>query len=963
MLKIEKFTLLRKSLYIQFVEDVSISSVYAINKMGNEYYIPLIKTAPGQVTIFPLDRIPDYGMYGFLFVDDQGTEHQSIISDKAECELDNFQSKKWKFSDNPKFYLQSWRQSISTKLRDIVVLDKKFKDGILDIRIPKKVVISQPEVFIRKQQHEVNEEIKYGGLPVVVRNNHVLIDVRGIKLENNVKYYLFLKENGVYYRLYEPKMKVELNKANRYIEISENFGFANYFYSTVQNRLALVSIPVKRAHELDLKTIDYKSNLDAWNYMPQLDGEIKMTEVEDLNQIDSFRYKLQLKDNSIKFNHFFLVDLEKSQFVKVPFLQDDSNVLLNLKDIINLFKDYDSKLKLLGIGATKENLFNMTYFRLSSFINKPRYLRYYNAVNFNITDNNMATRFFINDNGVVSIHNKSKFATDNRERKIPLSFKIKNVKKNHGNLEVELSFSVQILANIKKIQVLEIYLYKTAFINEHHDFNVDGIDFSNKTIYTSCQISDLISHEEYGYYRIAIKLKVDDKIFDLRINNPEAELKEELAKGRVMYNHSNRSIFPSIEGNTLSFIADDIVDIDHKYDIYLENKYTKLYKQKKVVSEPNVFIIFEKETNYAQDNAFALFEWVQNNVPNNKMYYVIRKDSPQSKKLTKYANNVLYTGTKKYYEMVTRSHMLVSSDSPLHLVGNVNRRNASAFYKEVIMKKPFIMLQHGVTAMKSHAGNKPWNAASGMIDYFVVTNTIEQEVVHKSMGYDYSQLPILGFSRWNLFGRNTPVEKQFNNKIIYVPTWRQWLNKATDEEFIQSDYYEKINKLLNNKDLVDSLEKYDTDFYVYLHPFMQRLTHNLSSNNGRVHVLSSDDYDLGDLLRGGSLLISDYSSVVWDFAVQRKPVIFYQFDKARYLKKVGSLVDLDNLPIGRSFENDDDVVQQIKYYLAQNFKLDNIVSQNIDNIFGSEKQDYSRNIYNFINQVSKEYVHTMWSKK
>nr|CCC56809.1 putative uncharacterized protein [Weissella thailandensis fsh4-2] len=391
--------------------------------------------------------------------------------------------------------------------------------------------------------------------------------------------------------------------------------------------------------------------------------------------------------------------------------------------------------------------------------------------------------------------------------------------------------------------------------------------------------------------------------------------------------------------------------------------YTRLFTEKKVNYAPGTFIVFEKETNYAQDNAFALFEWVQKNHPNNQMYYVIRKDSPQSKKLSQYSNRVLYTGTKKYYDMITKSQMLVSSDSPLHLVGNVNRRNASSFYKQVIMKKPFIMLQHGVTAMKSHAGNKPWNASSGMIDYFVVTNTLEQEVVHQSMGYSYDQLPILGFSRWDLFGNNTPIEQKFNNKIIYVPTWRQWLNKATDDEFVESDYYQKINKLLGNKKLNQLLNDYDTDFYVYLHPFMQRLTHNLKSDNDRIHILSSDDYDLGDLLRGASLLISDYSSVVWDFAVQRKPVIFYQFDKSRYLKKVGSLVDLDNLPIGNSNQTDRQVIEEIAYYLDNNFSLDMNIKNNIDSIFGEETQEYSKNIYEFIKKASREYKHTIWSNK
>lgn len=963
MIRIEKFLLSTEDLYLQFVEDISIGQVFAINKMGNRYFIPLKKTSPGQVTLFPLNELPDYGMYSFLLVDSNGNEYQTVFSDDIERKIKDNQISKWKFSNDEKFFLQSKRPSISKKMRDIVVLDKKFENGLLDLRIPKKVEIKKPEVWVRKQERTEQTLQESFYLPVLFKNNHLIIDVRNIHLDEDTKYYIFLKQENIFYRLYAPKMKTELNKASRYIEINENLGFASYFYYTIQNRLALVSIPVKKSHALDLQKMDYHDNPYASYYLPQMNGNINITEVSGLNQIDEYNYKLRLKNNNQKFNELFLVDVNKSQFIKIPYEQIKEDIYIHLYDVLDHFKDYESKLKLLGIYSDRNSMFNLTYFHVDQLGTRPSYFRYYNAVNFHTTENNIASRFFINDRGIISVHNKPKFAVDGRERKLPLLTTISSISKVQKKLVIDLSFDLKLESWMSKIQILDIYLYKTAFINEHHKFDITSLDFENKRITVSSNIENLISHDEYGYYRIALKLKINEKIFDIRVNTPSSELITKLAQERIMYKYNERTIFPSIEGKTLSLIADNIVDIDNKRNIYLEKRYTKLFKEKKMHFIPKTFIIFEKETNFAQDNAFALFEWVQKNDPANEMYYVIRKDSPQAEKLVNYSSRVLYTGTKKYYEMITKAHMLISSDSPLHLVGNVNRRNASSFYKEVIMKKPFIMLQHGVTAMKSHAGNKPWNVASGMIDYFVVTNTIEQEVVHQSMGYSYDQLPILGFSRWDLFGKNTIVEKQFNNKIIYVPTWRQWLNKATDDEFLQSEYYQKINELLENKNLINLLNEFDTDFYVYLHPFMQRLTHNLSSNNSRIHILSSDDYDLGDLLRGASLLISDYSSVVWDFAVQRKPVIFYQFDKPRYLKKVGSLVDLDNLPIGQSYLSSDQVVKQIAYYLKKQFEIDKDTEENINSIFGSDLQEYSKNIYNFIKKVSNEYMYTMWSKK
>jgi CDP-glycerol glycerophosphotransferase (TagB/SpsB family) len=141
---------------------------------------------------------------------------------------------------------------------------------------------------------------------------------------------------------------------------------------------------------------------------------------------------------------------------------------------------------------------------------------------------------------------------------------------------------------------------------------------------------------------------------------------------------------------------------------------------------------------------------------------------------------------------------------------------------------------------------------------------------------------------------------------------------------------------------------------------MQRLTHNLKPNNSRVKILSSEEHDLGDLLRGGSLLISDYSSVVWDFAVQRKPVIFYQFDKETYLEKVGSLVDLDTLPIGESFTDVKQVIQSIEFFAKRGMTITEQTKKNIQSIFGKVRSDYSKQIYEYIKE---EFTNAVWSNK
>src|SRR5699024_4512622 len=71
-----------------------------------------------------------------------------------------------------------------------------------------------------------------------------------------------------------------------------------------------------------------------------------------------------------------------------------------------------------------------------------------------------------------------------------------------------------------------------------------------------------------------------------------------------------------------------------------------------------------------------------------------------------------------------------------------------------------------------------------------------------------------------------------------------------------------------------------------------------------------------------SLLITDYSSVSWNFYYFKKPVAFFQFDYATYEELQGSYIDLKKDLFGERFTDADKPIEGIKAYIAKDFKLD-----------------------------------------
>lgn len=54
-------------------------------------------------------------------------------------------------------------------------------------------------------------------------------------------------------------------------------------------------------------------------------------------------------------------------------------------------------------------------------------------------------------------------------------------------------------------------------------------------------------------------------------------------------------------------------------------------------------------------------------------------------------------------------------------------------------------------------------------------------------------------------------------------------------------------------------------------------------------------YETYDFLNASDALVTDYSSIMFDYAVSNKKIILFVYDKEEYLKDRGLYVDLDEI--------------------------------------------------------------------
>ena len=97
-------------------------------------------------------------------------------------------------------------------------------------------------------------------------------------------------------------------------------------------------------------------------------------------------------------------------------------------------------------------------------------------------------------------------------------------------------------------------------------------------------------------------------------------------------------------------------------------------------------------------------------------------------------------------------------------------------------------------------------------------------------------------------------------------------------------------------------------------------------------------------------MITDYSSVAFDFAYLNKPVIYYQFDLEDYRKKQyrEGYFDYEKDGFGPVSFNRKEVLNEIKYYIKTDFNSKKKYSNNMKKFFLFRDRKNSERVYRAI---------------
>lgn len=342
----------------------------------------------------------------------------------------------------------------------------------------------------------------------------------------------------------------------------------------------------------------------------------------------------------------------------------------------------------------------------------------------------------------------------------------------------------------------------------------------------------------------------------------------------------------------------------------------------------DVWLVSERPAE-AQDNGYWLFKYICENECHRNTYYIIKSGARDEKKVVTLGKTIKAYSLKHYlYYLLATKHISSQIDG-----GMPSMRVCSFLERHGLLKNKKIFLQHGVIKDVLPFCFKE----TARVDMFCCSTKIETEFVRKNFGYQENEVFQTGLARFdNLYKNQGKTKKQ----VLVMPTWRAWLAKKefkNDEtaiaNFINSPFYKCYATLLENKRLHDILKKNGYNLIFYVHSDLQFYTKQFQILDRTIEIASDQDYDVQQLLVESEILVTDYSSIFFDFAFMKKPICYYHFDYEEYRKKQHLEGYYDyHKGLGPVFDCVDDIVMYIEHIISQEGKMDQVYSELADDL-------------------------------
>lgn len=279
-------------------------------------------------------------------------------------------------------------------------------------------------------------------------------------------------------------------------------------------------------------------------------------------------------------------------------------------------------------------------------------------------------------------------------------------------------------------------------------------------------------------------------------------------------------------------------------------------------------IVFESGRDLIDGNAKAIYNYIKKNDINNyRTIWLVTKSTDVSDIDT---NDYAYYKTLKgLYHLSTAKYLLKNQSIGEIITKKKGQIYIQLFHGNGVMKKQGYDVNEAIERpVVSHA--KEW-------DYYIANDENDEKTIRSATGYN-GKIKILGMAAVDTVINNCKDEQKKQNvlkhlninnskkNILYAPTFR--------------DY--DLDKNIINIPIKELSKLKDYNIIIRLHPLVRTKVDKSLFNLD--NFINGCNYpDVSDILAITDILITDYSSVFYEYMPKNSPIIFYPYDYDKYV--------------------------------------------------------------------------------
>ena len=358
-----------------------------------------------------------------------------------------------------------------------------------------------------------------------------------------------------------------------------------------------------------------------------------------------------------------------------------------------------------------------------------------------------------------------------------------------------------------------------------------------------------------------------------------------------------------------------------KYSRHIKNIVLRSKSKNKSIyslfdSESNVddnLIVFETfgGKNYS-DSPKYIYEYMLKNYPDYKYVWILKNPSK-----SEIPGNPLKIkkGSLEYYKAYSKAKVWVNNARlPLTLSKKENQKYIQTWHGTPLKRLANDMKVVRMPGTTTPQYKRNFHMETSRWDYLVSPNHYSSEIFESAFWMDEERVLEIGYPRNDLLVTHANDE-EFISKIrenvnipegkkvlMYAPTWR-------DDEFIKKGQY-LFELKINLENLYESIG----DEYVILLRMHYLISNAIDLSGYENFAIDVSDYDdISELYLITDALITDYSSVMFDYGILKRPQFFFAYDIEKYGKDLrGFYLDYANDLPGPIFDDPFDLADSLK---------------------------------------------------